>query len=201
MTPNAAIDDEMPEVPLGQEEKIVAPIDGTFDGSLLDAVPGMGEAIPVGTYHFRLEKYSEGWNEPQKDPGTGLAKNPDEAKFGAQPYFNLQWSCQQEPHTGRSVMEFAGWCTPEVFKAASAGDKAARKIVNGRLYVIKDVLAAAGLKAMGNLDIKAFLADHPEVKLQVGLQEGKTKNNKGEYVKDGSMRNKVLKHVSLTRPA
>lgn len=201
MTEELIDDSEMPVAPAPGDAAVVAPVDGAFDGDILDGIPAMGEAIPIGTYHFRLDSYTEGWNEPAVDPKTGLAKDPDMAAFGRQPYFMLNWSCQQEPHTGRGVTEFAGWCTPQVFEAAKAGDRTAKKLVASKLFVIKDILAAAGLKAMGNMNIKDFLGGNPELKIQLKLQQGKSKNAAGVYVVDGTMRNGVVKHVSLTRPA
>ena len=178
-----------------------AEVDGTFDGSLLAGVANLGEAIPMGTYHFRLDGYTTGWSKPD-------VKYPDEARFGNQPYFMLNWSCQEEPHTGRSPgPEFCGWCSKEVFQAAAGGDRTAMRMVNSKLVVAKDVLAGADLKSAGTMDFKSFLATNPEMRLQLGLQPGKTatgkidsKSGKKEYVADGSMRNRILKHVSLTRP-
>ncbi len=195
-------DSEMPLAPQAQAQaQAEVEVDGTLDSSLLDGVPGMGEAIPIGTYHFRLDSYTTGANEPAKDPKTGLAKRPDEERFGPQPYFLLNWSCQQEPHTGRRVQEFCGWCTQEVFKAAAGGDRTARQMVNNRLFVAKDLLPAIGMKAVGNLNFKDLLNTNPECKLQLKLQAGKSKNATGQYVVDGTTTNGVVKHVSLTRPS
>jgi hypothetical protein len=195
-------DSEMPIAPTASAATTEIEIDGTLDSSLLEAVPGMGEAIPIGTYHFRLDSFTTGFNEPAKDSKTGLARYPDEEQFGPQPYFLLSWSCQQEPHTGRRVQEFCGWCTQEVFKAAAGGgNRTARRMVNNRLFVAKDLLPAIGLNAVGNINFKDLLATNPECKLQLKLQPGKSKDASGKYIPDGTMTNGVVKHVSLTRPS
>lgn len=201
MSENAVVlDDEMPSAPVGEENKGPA-VDGAIDASLFDGVGKMGEVIPVGTYHFRLQQVHEGWSEPQKGD-NGEYKDPDVARFGKQPWFNLDWRCQQEPHTGRRVTEMVFWCSAEVFAAASAGDPTARKMVRSRLTAINDLLAAANMKPTGIFNIKDFFATNPEVKLQLKLTEKKTKDDKGKYtIKTGEQDNGVVKHISLTRPA
>lgn len=192
------INDEMPDAPQASGP---LPAEGGMDASLFDMVPAMGETIPMGTYHFRLDGFTKGWNEPD-------VKKPEEAAFGKQPWYQLNWVCQQEPHTGRAVVEFCGWCNKDTFTAAATGNKVAQKLVKGRLFVIKDVLPAANYKPVGEFNIENFFATNPEIKLQLGLTPGKTDSGKIDqttgkklYIPDGSMRNKIIKHVSLTRPA
>lgn len=192
------VDDVMPAVPAEGE---ALPAEGAMSAALFDEVPGMGEAIPVGTFHFRLESRTKGWSDP--DP-----KKPEEGQFGKQPWYMINWSCQQEPHTGRSTTEFVPWCNKETFDKAASGDKTAQKIVKNRLYVIKDILAACSYKPVGEFLIEPFLDSNPECKIQLGLKAGNTDSGKTDpgtgkkiYIPDGSMRNKVIKHVSLTRPA
>jgi hypothetical protein len=201
MSPEEQIidDSEMPVAPAEEVKQVE--VSGEIDASLFDAVPVQGDAMPVGTYHFRLDRYTTGESEPS-------VKKPERERYGKQPYFMLLWICQQEPHTGRIIPpEYCGWCTPEVFKAAKEGDSTARAMVAERLMVAKDVMAAAGMKAVGAFNFVEFLGTNPECKLQLGLADANTDSGKvgadGKkvYVKTGMKSNKVLKHISLTRPA
>lgn len=192
-------DSEMPAAPV--ESAAAVEVNGEVDASLFDIVPVTGDSMPVGTYHFRLDRYTTGESEPN-------LKKPERDRFGKQPYFMLVWICQQEPHTGRIIPpEYCGWCTPAVFKAAMEGDSTARTMVAERLQTAKDVTAAAGMKIVGNFNFVEFLGTNPECKLQLGLADANTDSGKvgadGKkvYVKTGMKTNKVLKHISLTRPA
>ena len=146
---NVPFDDEMPAPPVNTSPTGPPPVDGTMDGSLLDLVPTLGEAIEKGTYHFRLDRYTEGWNDP--DP-----RNPEELLFGKQPYFQVFWSCQEEPHTGQQFMDFVSWVNKETFAAASQGNRTALNVIRTRLSRVKALLAAAEYPTTGSFDIKKF---------------------------------------------
>lgn len=190
-TQSIADDENLPSPPSGAEAgQSTTTIDGSFDANDLAAVPKLGEAIPVGTYHFRAESYTE-HDQPTND------KTPaDELRFGAQPVFWVIWSCQQEPHTGRTFLDFINWVKPEVFAAARGGDKAAQKVLAARLSRAKMVMEGASYKPVGKSDFKAFLATNPELKIQVSLKERKSKG-----VGTGEMANGAVKYLSLNRPA
>lgn len=194
-------DSEMPSAPSSEAAGEVVEIDGSVDGSVFATVHKEGDALPMGTYHFRLSNYTQGWNEFGKDD-KGKTKEPELESFGKQPYFMVNWVCQQEPHTGRQIPpEFVGWCTPELFKAATEGNRSAAKYVANRLIQALAILEGAEMKPTGSFNFKDFLGTNPEMKLTLGLGAGKTKDQSGKYVNDGRMVNKVLKHVSLRRPS
>lgn len=195
--------DDMPAAP-GVGGTTEVEVSGEGVAGMFDDVPEMGEAIPMGTYHFRLERYSSGASAVKVD--NKLESSPrkrfaDGTEIPDQPWFQLFWSCQQEPHTGRVFTDFMPWVSLEVVSKAAAGDTEAIAIRKDRLWKAKAVCKAAGFGVAGNFNIKTdFLDVHPELKIQVGLEAGKTKVN-GKYVADGSQRNKPIKYLSLSRPS
>lgn len=197
--------DDMPippaqAVPQGSAADGGPEIDGSASPEDMEGVATMGEAIPAGTFHFRLEKFTEGWGEALDDNKQPLHFG-DGSVVDKQPYFMLDFVCQQEPHVGRRFGEFAPWVSQSVRVKAKAGDKVARGLLQDRLWKFKSIMDAAGFKPTAAYDLKKdFLSTHPEIKIQLGIQEGKTKIN-GKYVPDGSTRNKSVRYISLNRPA
>lgn len=162
------LDDELPMPPTGTavaEDTGVAEADfsGEANASDFAEVPGMNEPIPQGTYHYRLHSYKK---VVDKD---------------GQPRFDSQWSCQQEPHTGRRLMDFIGWVSAETFAAARAGDAAAKDIVKKRLPRAKELMAAAGYKPVGAFNFETdFLATNPEVKIPTTVTQRMNKDERAE---------------------
>lgn len=193
-------DDEIPQAPAGSVDEVPfgqeAQFDTSIDASLFDEVPRMGDPVPAGTYHFRLEKYEKRMTEE------------------GQPYFALQWNGQQEPIVGRKVFENVPWILPEDAKDAadpsSVRRAEARKILNNRLPKAKEIMEAAAFKPTGQFGFEQFLASNPEMKLVVKVKErqsatGRMVEGKGgkqvkEYKGTGEMGNDVVKHLSLHRP-
>ncbi len=188
--------DELPSPPEGQA---VPEIDDVIDASLFGDVPKMGDAIPAGTYAFRLEKYEEGWSSTDYKTGRTLS---DEEK---QPYFSLQWKCQQEPHVGRVVFDIVTWVKTSDVKAANDPQNPrrgeARSILNKRLPKAKAIMEAAGFVPTGQFGFKQFLATNPELKLQLKLKEKQDKQPNGTWKGNGDYTNDVQKYLSLHRPA
>jgi hypothetical protein len=186
--------DDLPSPPLASQ-----PIDDTLDPTLLTDVPKMGEAIPVGTYAFRLDSFTENWTT--KDYKTNQELAPEEQ----QPYYALQWKCQQEPHVGRVVFENVPWVRREDTKAASNPSDPrradARKILNNRLPRAKEIMEAAGFTPSAGMSFKQFLQTNPEIKLQLKLKERQSKGQDGKWHGTGDWQNEVQKHISLHRPA
>lgn len=192
-------DDELPSAPIGTGDATTeVVVDGSFDAADLASVPKLGEPIPIGTYHFRCESFSEGENDPSAD-------KPDEARFGKQPYFIPRWVCQQEPHTGRVFgNDFVSWVNQETFAAARSGDKTAQKIIQNRLMAAKDIMEKASYKPTGKSDFKTFLATNPELKIQLSVKERKTYVSAPggrKLVPTGEMQNNRVKYLPLNRPA
>lgn len=201
MNPNTVEDDEIPSPPAPGEHsgagEAEASFDSNIDASLFGDVPKKGEAIPVGTYKFRLDSY--------KKMATASGKNI------GQPYFQLQWKCQEEPYTGRVVFENVPWVSAADVKDAndptSPRRGEAKKTLNNRLPSAKEVMEAADFKPSGKFGFEEFLAGHPEMKLQLKLKEKQSKTGKSnadgsaEYKGTGEMGNEVQKHLSLVRPA
>jgi hypothetical protein len=191
--------DDVPGAPVPSGAAEAAALDGNGDASMFEGVPEMGETIPIGTYHFRLDKWQTYFNESGKDDPKTFA---DGTAIPKQPAVQIFWNCQQEPHTGRTFTDFTPWVSPEVRAKAKTGDAIALAILKDRLWKFKSVMKAAGFTPGPTFDlVKDFLAQHPEVKIQVGLKAGKTKNAAGQYVEDGSQQNKVVKFLPLARPA
>jgi len=176
-----------------------APIDDEIDASLLADVPKMGDCMPAGTFAFRLEKFTEAWTEEDFESGR---KFTDEEK---QPLFNLQWRCQQEPHVGRVVFERVPWVRAETIKAANDPQNPARgsaqAIINKALPRAKQIMEAAGFAPTGKFGFRQFLGSNPEMKLQINVAEKKMKDPAGKWVGSGEMKNNIVKHLSLHRPA
>ena len=196
-TPNTQLDDEMPQAPLAVAASVGSP-EVAFSGDLstdsYSKVPEMGEPLPVGTYHFRLDHYTVGWSDTptaDKDPFA----------FGAQPYMMLFWACQQEPCVGRSFVDFAPWVNDKTAAAANqtanpATASEAQKIVNDRIWKLKAIATAAGYKPPqgGGFNAKSFLATNPEIKIALRQKERKEKVG-DKYVgtgKQGNVANEYL---------
>lgn len=190
-----AFDDEVAAIPSptpGGEAPAV--VDGSFDASLLDGVSLVGEVIPVGTYIFRLDRFYENFNEPNDDKYKEL---------GSQPGFGLLWICQQEPHTGKTFMDNCPFINARTREAAAGGDVTALELVRNRLPRAKSIMKAAGYQPKGKFDFKDFLSSHPEIKIQLKIQEKKMKDPgaPGKYKGTGSMANAAEKYLPLQRPA
>lgn len=190
------MNDELPSPPVGGAAEGRA-VDDELDASLLADVPKMGDALPAGTYAFRLEKFYEQWSEKDMDTGRVLA---DSEK---QPSFGLQWRCQQEPFVGRVVLENVPWVRSEDAKAANDPQNPrrgeAKAIINKALPRAKQIMTEAGFEPKGNFGFKQFLASTPEMKLQLNVKEKKQQVS-GKWVGTGEFKNGVVKHLSMSRP-
>ena len=190
---NAPIDDELPTPPSQAAPEQAPPVDGNIDASLLGEVPKLGEALPVGTYHFRAERYMEMWQEPDKN-------SPEELLFGSQPQFMIFWTCQEEPHTGATFPDFIQWVNQETMQAAKGGNRTALTLLRSRLQRAKSILTAAEYPVGSSLDFKAFLASHPEIKIQLGVRERKMKDATGVPKGTGEMVNNAIRYTGLRMP-
>ena len=194
------LQDELPSPPPGEEGAalVSAPIDDSLDASLLTDVPKMGEAIPVGTYAFRLDSFKEGWTTKNYKTGEDLTEGE------SQPYFALQWKCQQEPYVGRVVFENVPWVRRDTVQdaanAQSPNRAEARKLINNRLPRAKEIMEASGFQPTGTFGFKDFLGSNPELKLQLKLKERQQKGPDGKWKGTGEWGNEVQKHLSLYRP-
>lgn len=190
---NPAIDelDDIPQAPVATGAAVAAEI-MDVPAEAYDTVPKMGDVMPAGTYHFRLEKYTE-------------------QAYEDGPVYSLQWRCQQEPHTGRVAFSNCPWPKAEDIKLANdpnapAGPRQeAQKRVNDRLVVSKAIQEAAGIKP-GTMPFKQFLNTNPELFLQLGVTEKKERTgqfdakNQPIFKGTGEQKNKVQKYVPLVRP-
>ena len=175
-------DNEMPTPPAAGEETAVEQVVGAMDAADLTDVREMGEVIPAGTYHFRLDKYNTGWSEPRDSTKNGYISG--EETLGKQPWFQLFWKAQVEPHVGRVFTDFCPFVNQETFKAARQGNPVARQILQDRLWKLKSIMSASGMKPSGSFDAIAFLDSHPEVKIVTGIGENKqTKEQQNRAVK------------------
>lgn len=187
--------DELPSPPQGE----VRAIEDEIDAAAFTDVPKMGEAIPVGTYHFRLEKFEERWKD-KDDKGNEI---PEAER---NPYFALQWKCQQEPYTGRVVFDNVPWVRQKDVQDAASQDSPrraeARKLLNNRLPKAKEIMEAAGFldAGRGKFNFKAFLGTNPEMKLQLKVKERQSKGPDGKYRGNGEWGNEISRHISLHRP-
>lgn len=179
-------DDELPSAPESGVATAIA-IDDQIDASAFEGVGKIGDAMPAGTFHFRMKSFTEGFNE------NG-------------PYFSLQWACQEEPHTGRIVFDTVTWVKSE--DTAAANDKAnprnaeAKAILNNRLMRAKSIMDAAGFKPTGTFGFREFLNSHPEIKMSIRQKEKMDKDEKGAYTKPtGEQQNVISKYISLSRPS
>lgn len=195
------LQDELPSPPHAGAAAVSEPIDDTFDAALLTDVPKMGEAIPAGTYVFRLDSFTEEWSKSEwfKD-GTSRELAPEERE----PYYRLLWRCQQEPHTGRVVGENVPWVKASDVKDAnnpnSPRKAEARKVINNRMPRAKEIMEAAGFTPTGQFGFKDFLKSNPEMRLQLKLKARRAKAPSGKYEPTGDWDNEVQKHISLHRP-
>lgn len=190
MTPT--INDELPQPPIpqadGSTESAVANFDATFDPSILADVPKMNDPIPAGTYEFRLDKFT---------------KKLDKDNM---PRYDVQWKCQQEPHTGRVAFDFVSWISGEDLAAASNTSnprcQEARDLIRKRLPRVKAIMEAAGYKAVGPTNLDEFFSTQPVVKIQLTVAERKGKDKDGKYtIPSGDMQNNIQNYISLSRPA
>jgi hypothetical protein len=193
------MNDELPSPPSGGATGTAMAIDDQVDASIFDGVPKMGDAMPIGTYAFRLDKFTEEWTV--KDYKTGRELAPEEQ----QPYFALQWKCQQEPHVGRIIFENVPWVKSADAKAAMDPQNPrraeAKTLINNRLPRAKEIMEAASFQPTGNFGFKQFLGSNPELKLQLKIKEAMQKGPDGKLRGTGEWRNEVQKHLSLHRPA
>jgi hypothetical protein len=202
------MEDELPQAPAGGTSGgDVAVTMASVPADMYDAVPKMGDVMPAGTFHFRLDRYSK-------------------VSYEDGPVYSLTWRCQEEPHTGRVVFANCPW--PKASDVALANDpdapKGARaeaqKEVSKRLVVSKAIQEAAGIRP-GSMDFEEFLGTNPEVKITERVTgkkalKGVADAMKGEYVNDagkvvdkagqllfedtGEQKNIVVKYLSLARP-
>ncbi len=181
--------------PFGDSPTVASEVEAveTAIGDLLEEAPKLGEALPAGTYSFKLAGYKEGWNEPDKN-------DPNALLLGKQPYFQLFWDCTEEPHTGKRFMEFVPYINKMTIVQANQGNPVAVALVRNNLSRIKDICVAANYPQKG-FDFKAFAATKPEVKIQLNLREKKEKSATGELKSTGEQVNFAIRHVSLHRPA
>lgn len=199
------LDDEMPQAPQGTAQAAgavpVKDFGGEIETSVYEKVPEMGEPIPVGTYHFRLDRYSTGWNPSPK-------VEDDPYGFGAQPYFMIFFVCQQEPETGRVFVDFCPWVSDEVARMAAGPEtdprtSTAQKLVNDRVWKGKAIAEAANYRPPegGRFNVKTFFATNPELKIQLGQAEKKEKQKNPDgttkYVGTGKQQNKALAYLPL----
>ena len=188
------VDDEMPAPPVAGDVP-QGEIASEVTGDIFAGVAELGEAMPKGTYHFRLDKTFLNWNSPEK--------GSDEERLGAQPNYGILWSCQQEPHTGKTFMDSCPWVNKGTLDAAAKGDGFAQQVLRKRLVRAKAIIVATGYPMSSGFSIDAFFAAHPEVKILLGVQEKKQKDpgNPGKYVGTGQMVNNSLKYISVSKPA
>jgi hypothetical protein len=187
------VDDEMPAPPTNGEvtnEKVATAVpDDLFEG-----VGELGEVLPKGTYHFRLDQTFLNWHTPKA--------GSEEERFGPQPNYGILWSVQQEPHVGKTFMDSCPWVNSRTIEAAASGDPVAKNVLRRRLVRAKAIIKAAEYP-MSGLNIEAFFAAHPEIKILVGISERKMKDpaNAGKYIGTGQQVNSALKYISLRKPA
>lgn len=186
--------DELPSAPGAEHSEQVA-VETAGDADMFEGVGKLGETIPNGTYHFRLNQIvAKGATVPSEQgtkPPVPLRYSSGE-EMDAQPWFMAEFVCQQEPHTGKRFAEFIGWASATLRKKAKEGDAMAKQQLKNRLVRIKAIMEAAGFKPAGSYDLERdFFATNPEVRIQVG--QGKNKQS-------GEDQNRALKYFSLTRP-
>lgn len=124
----------------------------------------------------------------------------------AEPYFAMQWKCQEEPLTGRVLFDNVPWVDAkdvvDANNSKSPRQSEAKGILGNRLVRANSIMAAAGFKPTGQFGFRQFLDSHPELKIQVSVAEKKDKNPAtGKYdVPTGEMQNRIVKYASLTAP-
>lgn len=173
----AEMDDEMPQAPAGGAAA-AAPVKeftGEIEYDVYSKVAEMGDALPQGTYMFRLDSAKPGWSDEPK-PGD------KEYGYGAQPYFNVKWVAQEEPITGRAFFEYVPWVSDEVAAKANSGDAGAQAIVNDRIWKLKTIASASGYKppAGSKFNPKKFLESQPQVKISLTTTEKKQRDGVDE---------------------
>ena len=179
--------DEMPAPPTAAAASTEAePIPTEFNADVVAEAYGRGEAFPAGTFHFRLDGYSEGWGNEGSDEKNKLSH------LGNQPYFMLQWVCQQEPYVGKRYLQFLGWVNAETMKLAEKKDSQALGFAKERLGDVKTLMIGCNYKPHGRSDLKTFLESHPEAKISLTIRERKIKIN-GVLTPTGEMVNNVQK--------
>jgi hypothetical protein len=155
-----------------------------IDSETLDALPDGPEPLPKGVYHFRLESFEKRSNE------NG-------------PNFNITFTCQQEPETGRKTFDTVPYVTAEQVTAAqdpSNPDNAkARKTLKDRLWKLNQLRKAAHYSSPGGFNPETFFGSNPEVFIDLDVEEKMDKDDAGKYTKPtGTFRNKVKKYLPLT---
>lgn len=183
-------DEPLPSAP-GTDS--VQTVETEGDASMFEGVGKLGETIPNGTFHFRLESVVARGAKPPTDRGsTTVSKYDDGSDVDPQPWFMVRFVCQQEPHTGKGFTEFVGWASGTLRKKAAAGDTYAKQQLKNRLIRIKAMMEASGYKPTGAFNLEEFFAMNPEVRIQIG--QGKNKQS-------GEDQNTALKYFPINRPA
>lgn len=181
------LEDEMPAAPPmageegGETQATSVDLYDQVDASLFETVHKMGDALPAGTFPFRLRSYSQ--------------LNPKNATTGVEePYFRLLWSCQKEPNVGRIFADNVPWVDKATIDAAKDPQNpmraAARALINERLARAKAIMEAAQFKPTGQFGFKEFLNNNPEMFIEISNYQGR----------DGNHYNKAKKYISLARP-
>lgn len=180
-------DDVLPQAPASTGQ--AAPVEtADVDASVYDSVAKMGDVIPAGTFHFRLDS----WQKANYEDG---------------PVYSITWRCQEEPHTGRVVFSNCPWPKREDIDAAknpTHPDRVgAQQRVSQRLVTAKELQTKAGVKP-GTMPFEEFLNTHPEMKLQISVTAKKERQPDGSFknAESGEMKNKIQKYLELnpTRP-
>lgn len=191
-TANPAMDDELehsiptaPPVGAGATQEVSMADVSAED---FNEVSELGEPIPVGTYHFRLDSYTTAKTEVRTNEQTGMTE-------GGEPYYSLLWKCQEEPFVGRVVPDNVPWVKLEDLEAARRGDPTAKAKLVRRLPRAKTIMKTLGWTGTF-LD---FLATNPELRLTLGLQEAKEKGPGGKLIPTGNFRNKISRYLPLVR--
>lgn len=189
--------DDLPSAPGGGAEA-AEPVDGTADLGDFEGVQLLGDVIPIGTYKFRMDSYTEGWDSKFPDDATEQEKS-----FGYQPHFQARWKVQEEPHTGRLLFDFIPWVNKKTLDAARQGNPVAVQLRKDRLMRAKSIMKACNYNPAGGFNFKVMLDEHPECKIQVSTTEKKGKDPvTGKYtVATGELQNRIVKYLPLQRPA
>lgn len=192
------VDDEMPAPPTADASKAVESIDDTYDTGLMDKVEKIGEPFPAGTYHMRLDGYTEGWGSESQSTKENDAKTKH---LGDQPYFMLQFICQEEPSVGKRWGAYVGWCNAETFKLAAKGDAVAVQYLKNRLSLAKTLMEGLEWKPQpGKSKFKDFINSHPEGKFTLRVSERKSYVN-GKLGATGEFTNNLVKCMPLYKVA
>lgn len=183
--------DDMPVAPGAASDAVTVETEG--DADMFEGVGKLGETIPNGTFHFRLDAVIAKGATVPTDQNKQPLHYDDGSEVDPQPWFMVGFKCQQEPHTGKSFAEFVGWVSAKARTKAKAGDSQGKELLRRRLVRAKAIMEAAGFKPTGSYDLERdFFATNPEVRIQVG--QGKNKQS-------GEDQNKAVKYFPLNRPA